>query len=108
MDKMIAPFFAQRYTPSEELHNSLLFLLCNKIEHGETLLREMSLLSWVVHTGELRSFAPDIVEAYCQLGKVCGEKPAYSCYVAFFNEQIASALGTLTSLPPSVHLSVFL
>lgn len=101
--QLMRPFFAAKYTPSANLLHSVLFLLHNKIEHHESLLREMALLSWLL-SGDATFITAESVEMFCQLGRDMATIPQYSVYSTFFSSVIADSLPALPSLPASVSL----
>lgn len=99
--EFMRPFFAKKYTPTTDLLHSILFLLHDKMQHGESLLREMTLLSWLLTTDSTLITA-ESAEMLCQLGCAVAANAEYSVYSAFFTSTIASALPTLSALPASV------
>lgn len=99
--EFMRPFFAKKYTPTTDLLHSVLFLLHDKMQHGESLLREMTLLSWLLTTDSTLITA-ESAEMLCQLGCAVAANSEYSVYSAFFDNTIASALPTLSALPASV------
>lgn len=99
--EFMRPFFAKKYTPTTDLLHSLLFLLHDKTQHGESLLREMALLSWLLAT-DATLITAESAEMLCQLGCAVAGSSQYFVYSAFFDNAIASALPTLSTLPASV------